>query len=68
MRYLIQRSQQFTVYMPIIGAGASNVASDKELLKYMVETIRIYKNELNCDIHIVIWNGKKNKIGLLESR
>ena len=68
MRYLIQRSQQFTVYMPIIGAGASNVASDKELLKYMIETIRLYKNELNCDVHIVVWNGKKNKIGLLESR
>lgn len=64
MKFISDRSQGYSTYMPIIGTGGSDVDNTKELLAFLVKTIEMFKNIIDCDIHIVI-NEIEVSIGLL---
>ena len=64
VKYISDRSQGFPVYMPVIGTGVADIGTVNELIAFIIETIRIYKDEIDCDMHIVI-NDKEDKLGLL---
>lgn len=65
IEYCNLRSQRFPVYMPIIGTnGLSNKKSERELLEYMVNTLRFNKHLINTDIHIVVYSGRRNDVSI----
>lgn len=64
--YLQARANGRTVYLPIIGAGLSEVGPAQELLQLMIDSIKIFRGQLTFDIHIVIGEDYKKIIGLLE--
>lgn len=63
VRYISERSQGFPTYMPVIGAGAADVGDVKELVALIIKIISLYKNQIDCDIHIVIRD--KEELGLM---
>lgn len=67
IKYISNRSQGFPTYMPVVGAGGSDVGEVNELLEYMIKTVKLFRNKLDCDIHIVI-SEKEENIGLLNLR
>ena len=64
IKYISERSQGFPTYMPVIGAGGSDVGTVNDLIVFIIKIIEMYKDEIDCDIHIVI-NDKDEKQGLL---
>lgn len=64
VKYISDRSQGFSTYMPVIGAGGADVGTVDDLIKYMIKTIELYRDEIDCDIHIVVSDDEK-KLGLL---
>lgn len=64
VKYISNRSQGFPTYMPVIGTGGSDVGDVKDLLVFIIKTIDVFKNEIDCDIHIVI-SDNEEKMGLL---
>lgn len=62
IEYCNARSQGYPVLIPLIGAGLSRTAKDeREILRYLVSLLRLNKQQISCDVHIVIReNGKKS--------
>lgn len=46
--------------MPVIGAGSSDVGEVNELLECMISMVKLFRNKIDCDIHIVISEEEKN--------
>jgi hypothetical protein len=64
IKYISNRSQGFPTYMPVIGTGGADVGTVNDLIVYMIKTIKLFKDRIDCDIHIVV-SEKEEKIGLL---
>lgn len=64
VKYVSDRSQGFSTYMPVIGTGGADVGTVNDLIKFMIKTIELYKDETDCDIHIVV-SDKEERLGLL---
>lgn len=64
VKYISERSQGFPTYMPVIGTGGADVGSANDLAVYIVKTIELFKDKIDCDIHIVV-RDKEEKIGLM---
>lgn len=60
-----ERSQGYPVVLPLMGTGLSrtNIPAT-EVLKYIVSAFRINKDIINCDFHIVVWDGMKDKVSI----
>ena len=50
--------------MPVIGTGGADAGSVNHLVVYIVKTIELFKDEIDCDIHIVV-SDKEEKLGLM---
>ncbi len=64
IKYISERSQGFSTYMPVIGAGGADSGSVNDLVVYIIKTIGLFKDEIDCDIHIVV-SDKEDKLGLV---
>ena len=65
IEYCNLRSQRFPVYMPIIGThGRNNKKSERELLEYMINTLRFNKHLISTDIHIVVYSGCREYVSI----
>lgn len=64
VKYISERSQGFSTYMPAIGTGGADAGSVNDLVVYIVKTIELFKDEIDCDIHIVV-SDKEEKLGLM---
>ena len=64
VKYISERSQGFPTYMPVIGTGGADAGSANDLVVYIVKTIELFKDKIDCDIHIVV-SDKEEKIGLM---
>ena len=64
VKYISERSQGFPTYMPVIGTGGADVGSANDLAVYIVITIELFKDKIDCDIHIVV-RDIEEKIGLM---
>lgn len=63
VKYISDRSQGFPTYMPVIGTGGADAGTVNDLIVFIIKTIKLYKDEINCDIHIVV-SDKEKKMGL----
>lgn len=64
VKYISDRSQGFPTYIPVIGTGGADVGTVNDLIVFIIRIIAMYKNEIDCDIHIVV-SDKEDKLGLL---
>lgn len=53
--------------MPVIGTGGADAGSVNDLVVYIVKTIELFKDEIDCDIHIVV-SDKEEKLGLMNMK
>lgn len=60
-----ERSQKYPVLLPLIGAGASETKkSESDILSFMVRTLALHKDLINCDVHIVVRDSGKESIAI----
>ena len=50
--------------MPVIGTGGADAGCVNDLVVYIVKTIELFKDEIDCDIHIVV-SDKEEKLCLM---
>lgn len=59
------RSQGYPVVLHLMGTGLSRAnISHEEALNYMISALRINMDIINCDFHIVVWKGMKDKVSI----
>ena len=60
-----ERSQGYPIVMPILGSGLSRTNIEiQNTVKYIIDVLRINRNIINCDFHIVIKENEKNKLSI----
>ncbi len=60
LKYCMDRNQGYPVIIPLIGGGRSETKKEEEdILKFLVKLIKLNKQSINCDIHIIIRNSAK---------
>lgn len=65
IEYCNTRSQGYPVIMPLIGSNLARTnISQKDILKYLIQALKINRDKISADIHIVIWKGDKDKISI----
>ncbi len=65
IEYCHSRSQKLPIYIPIIGThGLDNKKSERELLEFMVNSLRFNEHLINTDIHIVVYSGQKSEVSI----
>lgn len=55
LEYICSRSQGYPTVLPLIGGGLPEVSdSEQTVLELLLSVIKINKDRINCDIHIVV--------------
>ena len=55
IKRIIDLSQGYSVYIPLIGTGLSGTGVNNELaLEILINTIKLYEKQINCNIFIVL--------------
>ena len=63
--YTNKRSQGNPLILPLIGAGAADTKkSERDILEYLVKLLKMNRNLINCDIHIVVRSTAKNRVAV----
>lgn len=59
------RSQGYPIILPLMGTGLSRAnISHEEALGYMIGALKMNIDIINCDFHIVVWKGMKDKVSI----
>lgn len=67
LEYCYKRSQQFPIVMPLIGAGLSRTKyEERAILEYLIKFLKMNRDLINSDIHIVVRNSGKETIPITE--
>lgn len=68
LEFCMIRSQGFPIVIPLIGAGNANNSqkSERDILDYLINFIKMNRRFVNCDIHIVIRDNGKESIGIVD--
>ena len=63
--YSNKRSQGFPLLVPLIGAGAADTKKqERDILEFLVKLIKMNRNLINCDVHIIVRNTAKNRVAI----
>lgn len=67
LEYCCSRSQGFPIVMPLIGAGQSRTGNnERSILEYIVGLLKMNKDLIMSDIHIVVRNSGRETISITE--
>ena len=59
-------SEGFSIVLPLVGTGLSRTKRDQQdVLQYLINAFRVNKDQINCDIHIVVHEDVKNEIAIM---
>lgn len=65
IEYCNTRSQGYPVIMPLIGSNLARTnIFQEDILKYLIQALKINRDKISADIHIVIWKGDKDNISI----
>ncbi len=66
IEYCDNNSQGFPVLMPLLGSGLSRTGIDScsDILRYIISSLRLNRDRINCDFHIYLRPQDKQKINL----
>lgn len=67
IEYCSERSQGYPIVMPLIGAGLSKTKNDeRSMLEFIVKLLKMNKNIINSDVHIVVRNNCEETVSITE--
>ena len=67
IEFCYQRSQGYPVVIPLIGAGLSRTKkTERDILEYMVTLLKLNKELINCDVHIIVRETGKDTIAIMD--
>ena len=67
LEFCNERSQQFPVVMPLIGAGLSRTKkSEKDILNYIIGLVKMNRELINYDLHIIVRDNGKESIAIID--
>lgn len=67
LRYCLDRNQGYPVIIPLVGGGrAETKKHEKDILEFLIELIKLNKQSINCDIHIVVRESAKDSIPIFK--
>ena len=67
IEYCSERSQGYPIVMPLIGAGLSKTKNDeRSMLEFIVKLLKMNKNIINSDVHIVVRNNGQETVSITE--
>lgn len=67
LEFCNERSQQFPVVMPLIGAGLSRTKkSEKDILNYIIGLVKMNRELINYDLHIIVRDNGKESIAITD--
>lgn len=67
IEYCSERSQGYPIVMPLIGAGLSKTKNDeRSMLEFIVKLLKMNKNIINSDVHIVVRNNGEETVSITE--
>lgn len=59
-------SEGFPIVLPLVGTGLSRTKKEQiDIITYLVNVFRLNKNEINCDIHIVVCEEIKSEVAIM---
>mgnify|MGYP000256869719 CR=1 FL=1 len=59
-------SEGFSIVLPLVGTGLSRTKrNQQDVLQYLINAFRLNKDEINCDIHIIVHEDVKNEIAIM---
>lgn len=65
LNYCHKRSQGYPVILPIIAAGAANFyKTEQVLLEYIVKSIKLNLELVNCDMYIIVRNSARETVSI----
>lgn len=65
--HISSRSQNFPTVLPLIGGGLPEVCeSEQVVLEFLLSIIKINRDKINCDLHIVVRNTGKEDISIFD--
>lgn len=64
IEYCDRNSQGYPIVMPLLGSGLSRTGFNdySDILRYIIDTLRLNKDIINCDYHIYLLPKDKQKI------
>lgn len=64
IEYCDRNSQGYPIVMPLLGSGLSRTGLNdySDILRYIIDTLRLNKDIINCDYHIYLLPEDKQKI------
>lgn len=67
IEYFNDRSQGYPIVMPLIGAGLSRAdKNERDILEFMVKLLKMNKNLIKSDVHIVVRNSGRESIAITD--
>lgn len=67
LKYCNQRSQQYPVVMPLIGGGLSRTGkSEHDILEYMISLIKLNRDLIQFDLHIVVRESGRETVPIAD--
>jgi hypothetical protein len=61
-----EESEGFPVVIPVVGTGLSRTKKEQhDVISYLINSFKLNKTEINCDIHIVIRDDIKNQVAIM---
>jgi hypothetical protein len=65
LKYCITRNQGYPIILPLIGGGRSETYKEEnDILEYLVKLIKMNRQSINCDIHIIVRDSAKENIAI----
>lgn len=62
-------SEGFPVLLPLVGTGLSRTKKEQEeALSYLLNAFKINRNEINCDIHIIVREDIKKEVSIINKK
>lgn len=61
-----EESEGFPIVIPVVGTGLSRTKKEQhDVISYLINSFKLNKAEINCDIHIVVREDIKNQVAIM---
>lgn len=61
-----EESEGFPIVIPVVGTGLSRTKKEQhDVISYLINSFKLNRTEINCDIHIVVKEDIKNQVAIM---
>lgn len=59
-------SEGFPILIPVVGTGLSRTKKEQsDVISYLLSAFKLNRNEINCDVHIIVREDIKNEVAIM---